>query len=239
MEWVDLSQHIMSLLTLTILEVVLGIDNLIFIAVATDALPKDQQKKARVMGLLFAMITRLVLLYFAVWLAGLTKPVTTLFSQAFSWSDFLLIGGGLFLLFKATESIHGEFKISREQGERKKFSNFIAVIIQIGILDIVFSLDSVMTAIGMTRNFGIMAFAIIIAIITMVFASGFLSRFINKNPSVKILAFSFLLMIGMALIADGLGFHIPRGYIYFAVSFSILVETLNILRNNITRQKVD
>lgn len=222
-------QTIISLLTLTILEIVLGVDNLIFIAVATDRLPKHKQKAARQIGLLFAMLTRLLLLASAVWLVGLTKPILFFVERSFSASDFLLIGGGLFLLLKATESIHGEFNTKKVSEHKRKFANFYAVVTQIAILDIIFSLDSVMTAIGMTQNFKVMAAAIVIAIFSMLFASEPLSRFVNKNPSVKTLAFSFLLMIGMALIADGFGFHIPRAYIYFAVSFSVFVEVLNLL----------
>lgn len=229
MELFSIWQTTISLLTLTILEIVLGVDNLIFIAVATNRLPQHKQKAARQMGLLFAMLTRLLLLASAVWLVGLTKPVLIFLGRSFSASDFLLIGGGLFLLFKATESIHGEFSNKEKPAQKRKFARFFAVVIQIAILDIIFSLDSVMTAIGMTRNFKVMAAAIIIAILAMLFASEPLSRFINKNPSVKILAFSFLLMIGMALVADGFGFHIPRAYIYFAVSFSVFVEALNLL----------
>jgi len=229
MELFSVWQTVISLSTLTILEIVLGVDNLIFIAVATARLPQHKQRAARQIGLLLAMLTRLLLLASAVWLVGLTKPLLVFLGHSFSASDFLLIGGGLFLLFKATESIYGEFGNKEESEQKRKFANFFAVITQIALLDIIFSLDSVMTAIGMTKNFKVMAAAIIIAILAMLFASAPLSKFVNKNPSIKILAFSFLLMIGMAVIADGFGFHIPRAYIYFAVSFSIFVEALNLL----------
>ena len=237
MQWINIGQVLISLLTLTVLEIVLGIDNLIFIAVATNRLPQHAQKKARRFGLLLAMLTRLLLLATVVWIIGLTKPLFIFFGQFFSGSDLLLIGGGLFLLFKATESMRSELRPVTLSELKSKFANFFAVVIQIAIFDIIFSLDSVMTAVGMTRNFNIMACAIVIAIGAMMFASEPLSRFINKNPSVKMLAFSFLLMIGMALIADGCGFHIPRGYIYFAVSFSVFVESLNLLKKAHNRPK--
>ena len=237
MELLPVWQNIISLLTLSILEIVLGVDNLIFIAVATDRLPQHKQKAARQIGLLFAMLTRLLLLASAVWLVGLTKPVLTFLERSFSASDFLFIGGGLFLLFKATESIYTEFDSNKKIKEKRKFAHFSAVIAQIAVLDIIFSLDSVMTAIGMTQNYTIMAASIIIAIFAMLFASGSLSRFVNKNPSVKMLAFSFLLMMGIVLIADGFHFHIPLAYVYFALIFSVSVETLNLFADSRSKRE--
>ena len=200
-------QSTISLVTLSVLEIVLGVDNLIFIAVATDRLPQHKQKVARQMGLLFAMLTRLALLASAVWLLGLTKPILILSERSFSASDFLLIGGGFFLVFKATESICIEFYSKKIIKQKRKFAHFYAIVAQIAVLDIIFSLDSVMTAIGMTQNYKIMSASIVIAIIAMLFASEPLSRFVNKNLSVRMLAFSFLLMMGIVLIADGFHFH--------------------------------
>lgn len=224
---------ILSLSTLTLLEVILGIDNLVFLAIVTQKLPKHQQKKARKIGLTFAWMTRLLLLASAVWLTKLTTPLISVFSMDFSGRDLFLLGGGLFLLAKATQEIHIEIDPRREKptkGSTSKVSKFSMAIAQIAILDIIFSLDSVLTAIGLTQRFWLMAVAITIAIIAMLFASEPLSRFIERHPTLKMLALSFLILIGMVLIADGLSFHIPRGYIYFAMGFSIGIECLNMIR---------
>lgn len=222
---------ILSLTTLTILEVVLGIDNLIFLAIISQKLPKHQQKKARRIGLTLAWVTRLLLLASAVWLTRLTTPVFTLFSIDFSGRDLFLLGGGLFLLAKATQEIHGELEpIEQAKKVPLKGSHFGIVIAQIAILDIIFSLDSVLTAIGLTQHFWLMATAITIAIIAMLFASEPLSRFVERHPTIKMLALSFLILIGMVLIADSFDSHIPRGYIYFAMGFSLFIEFLNLLR---------
>ena len=221
----------LSLITLTILEIVLGIDNLVFIAIISQKLPQHQQKKARRVGLAFAWVTRLLLLASVVWITKLTKPLFTLFTYSLSGRDLFLLVGGIFLLFKATQEIHQEMdpseSIKLPEASAKKF---VTIIIQIALLDIVFSLDSILTAIGLTDRFWLMALAITIAILTMIFASEPLSRFIKKRPSIKMLALSFLILIGMVLIADGLHSHIPRGYIYFAMGFSLFVEALNILK---------
>jgi predicted tellurium resistance membrane protein TerC len=219
---------LLSLATLLFLEIILGIDNLIFVSVASQSLPKHQQSKARKFGLLLALFTRLLLLGSMNYLAQFTTPLFTLFDIAISGRDILLTAGGLFLLYKGTDEIHGEFQ-SKEEKERRIAKTFIKVIIQIAILDIVFSFDSVITAIGMTQQFFIMALAIVLAIIFMIFAANPLSDFIEKNPSVKMLALSFILMVGMILIADGFHFHVPRAYIYFAIAFSLFVEFMNIL----------
>jgi predicted tellurium resistance membrane protein TerC len=227
MELIDVC---LSLITLTILEIVLGIDNLVFLAIITQRLPKHQQSYARKLGLTLAWVTRLMLLASAIWLTKLTSPLFTLFSNDISWRDIFLIGGGVFLLVKATQEIHGEMEPSPESTSRSgKAANFSWIITQIALLDIIFSLDSVLTAIGLTNNFFIMATAISIAILTMLFASEPLSRFVENHPTVKMLALSFLILIGMVLIADGLDNHIPRGYIYFAMGFSLFVELLNIV----------
>ena len=221
----------LSLVTLTILEVILGIDNLIFIAIISQKLPQNKQKKARQIGLALAWITRLCLLASVVWITKLTKPILTIFAFDFSGRDLFLLAGGIFLLIKATQEIHNEMSPHPPVLTAKgRAGQFLMIIIQIALLDIVFSLDSVLTAIGLTDRFWLMATAITIAILTMLFASEPLSRFIKQRPSIKMLALSFLILIGMVLIADGLHTHIPRGYIYFAMGFSLFIEALNILK---------
>lgn len=228
MEWSVISDILISLVTLTFLEIVLGVDNLVFISIISSRLPAHQQKLARRVGLLLALISRLLLLASVLWIIGLTKPLFTVFGSPFSGRDIFLILGGLFLLYKSTFEIHTEFEGENEPKIRKKTAVFGLVVLQIALLDIVFSLDSIFTAVGLTQQFWIMATAIIIAIMTMIFSSEPLSRFVMKHPTIKMLALSFLLLIGTILIADGFGFHVPRGYIYFALSFSVLVETLNL-----------
>lgn len=219
----------LSLFTLTAIEIVLGIDNLVFISVITASLRQRLQKPARRVGLLLACVTRLILLATVVWLTKLTYTVFSLFGYDFSWRDLLLIGGGLFLLIKGTSEIHVSVTEQGAASSKPKYANFALVVIQIMFLDIVFSLDSVIVAVGLTQEFFIMAIAIITAVLLMLLASEPISRFIKDYPTLKMLALSFLLLIGVALIADGLKFHIPRGYIYFAITFSIFVEVLNIL----------
>jgi predicted tellurium resistance membrane protein TerC len=219
-----------SLLTLTFLEVVLGIDNLVFISLMTNRLPIAQQRSARQFGLALACLTRLLLLATITWMTRFTQPLFTLADHAFSGRDLILILGGLFLLAKGTSELH--FNVSRideASSKLRQFSSFSVVIIQIMLLDIIFSLDSVITAVGMAQEFIIMALAIIVAIGLMIWVSGPISHFINTYPSLKILGLSFLLLIGLVLVADGFGFHVPRGYLYFAIAFSIFVEWLNIL----------
>lgn len=237
MELSLLLTHLVSLITLSLLEIVLGVDNLIFISIVTSRLPKHQQKLARKIGLLVAWITRLVLLASVVWIIKLRKPLFNLFGQAVTSHDLLLIGGGLFLIFKSTFEIHNEIEQDTNLTPPGKSKYFFYVIGQIAILDIIFSLDSILTAIGLTQEFLIMAIAITIAIITMIFASEPLNRLVHKYPTIKMLALSFLLMIGMVLIADGFEFHIPRGYLYFAVCFSVIVEVLNSLMRNRKRKR--
>jgi predicted tellurium resistance membrane protein TerC len=216
-----------SLLTLTALEIVLGIDNLVFIAILSTRLPAHQQARARRLGLGAAVITRLMLLATIAWLASVTAPLFTLAGHEISLRDLVLLAGGLFLLAKGTSEIHATVEGIEEQREAKA-SSFMSVIVQIMILDIVFSLDSVITAVGMANQLSVMAAAIVIAVIIMIFASDPLARFINAHISIKMLALSFLLLVGMALVADGLGFHVPKGYLYFAIAFSTGVEALNL-----------
>lgn len=229
MEWLADPQIWLSLLTLTTLEIVLGIDNLVFIAVLVEKLPAERQAMARRVGIALALITRLMLLSVIAWIIGLTQPVISLFEQDFSWRDLILIGGGLFLLYKGTMEIHERLEGTEGEASAKVQATFVAVVTQIAILDIVFSLDSVITAVGMADHLWIMVTAVIIAVIIMLVASGPVSGFVARHPTVKMLALSFLLLIGMALVADGFGVHIPKGYIYAAMGFSVFVEVLNLL----------
>jgi predicted tellurium resistance membrane protein TerC len=220
-----------ALLTLTVLEIVLGIDNVIFISILITRLPADQRDRARQIGLGLAMGMRIALLLTITWIIGLTQPALSLAGRDFSWRDLILIGGGLFLLWKATTEIHesleGEVAHQAEGGSRGRFG---AVIVQIVLLDIVFSLDSVLTAVGLVDEVAVMIAAVIIAVGVMLIASGPLSRFVHQHPSVKILALSFLLLIGVTLIADGFGVHVDKAYIYAAMGFSFFVEALNLRR---------
>ena len=219
-----------ALLTLTALEIVLGIDNVIFLSVIVSRIPPAQAKRARPIGLLLALVFRIVLLSILVWLIGLTEPVVTVKDVALSWRDIILIGGGLFLIAKATHEIHGEVE-AREGGEDEQgsASAFFLVIVQIIIIDLVFSLDSIITAIGMASELAIMVAAVVIACLVMYASSGPVARFVAEHPTTKMLALAFLVLIGVALVADGFKFHIPRGYIYFAILFSAAVEFFNVL----------
>jgi predicted tellurium resistance membrane protein TerC len=217
-----------SFVTLAVLEIILGIDNIIFIAIATEKLPESQRASARRVGLILALLLRLVFLAMISWIIGLTAPLFTAFGHAVSWRDLILLAGGLFLLYKATVEVHAAIE-EKEEGHAIKAASFAAIIGQIIILDLVFSLDSVITAVGMTDNLPVMYAAVILAVGTMLWASGPISTFVHRHPTVKMLALSFLLLVGVALIADGLQFHIPRGYLYFAIAFSLGVEVLNLL----------
>ena len=220
-----------ALLTLTVLEIVLGIDNVIFISILVTRLPADQRDRARQVGLGLAMGMRIALLLTITWIIGLTEPAFTIAGHAFSWRDLILISGGLFLLWKATTEIHESLEGEEaHQARTSGTARFGAVIAQIVALDIVFSLDSVLTAVGLVDEVAIMIAAVVIAVGVMLIASGPLSRFVHEHPSVKILALSFLLLIGVTLIADGFGFHIDKAYIYAAMGFSVFVEALNLRR---------
>lgn len=217
-----------ALITLTGLEIVLGIDNIIFISILSSRLAKNQQKSARQVGLILAMLTRIMLLFSLSLIMKLTEPFFTIFGQAISGRDLILIVGGLFLIGKSTTEIHHKLEGEAEtlEGEKKKVT-FTNVIIQIMILDIVFSLDSVITAVGMTDNLLIMVTAVILSVGFMLVASGSISDFVDRHPTIKILALSFLILIGLALVGEGMEMHIPKGYIYFAMAFSVAVEFLN------------
>jgi predicted tellurium resistance membrane protein TerC len=217
-----------SLITLIGLEIVLGIDNLVFISILAGRLPAALQSKARKTGLAMALVTRLLLLATLAWIIGLTKPFITLGGFGLSWRDAILVGGGLFLLYKATHEIHNEMEGEEDdKGPARTAATFGAVVTQIAIIDIIFSLDSVITAVGMADHLWVMTLAVIAAMVVMLVASDALAKFIAAHPTVKMLALSFLLLIGTMLIADGLHFHIPKGYVYFALGFSVLVEGLN------------
>ena len=228
MDWLSDPQIWASLLTLTALEIVLGIDNLVFITILAGRLPAERQDHARRIGLALALITRLALLGSIAWIVGLTQPLFETLGHAISWRDLILIGGGLFLLYKGTREIHHRLEDNVHDNEAGPVrTSFGSVIVQIVLLDIVFSLDSVITAVGMANDFSVMAAAVVIAVIIMLVASGPVSDFVNRHPTVKMLALSFLLLIGMTLVADGVGFHVPKGYIYAAIAFSAAVEALN------------
>jgi predicted tellurium resistance membrane protein TerC len=227
-----------ALLTLTALEIVLGIDNVIFISVIVSRIPPAQAKRARQIGLLLALVFRIVLLSVLVWLIGLTEPVITVRNVEFSWRDIILIGGGAFLIAKATHEIHGEVEAGdAEPDGEPKASAFFWVIVQIIVIDMVFSLDSIITAIGMAQDLEIMIAAVVIACIVMYVSSGPVARFVANHPTTKMLALAFLVLIGVALVADGFQFHIPRGYIYFAMLFAAAVELFNVLARR-NRRKV-
>ena len=215
-----------SLATLTALEIVLGIDNVIFLSIASHQLPPPQRPTARRSGLALALVMRIALLSSIAWIISLSTPVVTLWGVDLSWRDLVFGAGGLFLLTKGTREIHGLVEGEDDQ-KRKAAVSLFAVIAQIAIFDLVFSVDSIVTAVGMAEHLSIMIAAVVLAMIVMLVASGLVAEFINRHPTVKMLALSFLLLIGMALVADAAHFHIPRGYLYFAVAFSGLVEALN------------
>jgi predicted tellurium resistance membrane protein TerC len=228
MGWLTDPQIWASLVTLTALEIVLGIDNLVFIAIVAGRLPPERQNRARRVGLALALISRLALLASIVWIIGLTRPVFELFGQPVSWRDIVLIAGGLFLLYKGTREIHQGLEGDRQTADAGSArTSFASVVAQIMLLDLVFSLDSVITAVGMANTLWVMAAAIVVAVAIMLAASKPLADFVERHPTVKMLALSFLLLIGMTLIADGAGFDVPKGYIYAAIGFSVGVETLN------------
>jgi len=228
MEWLTDPQIWIALLTLTALEIVLGIDNIIFISILSGKLPEEQQPRARTVGLGAAMVMRILLLLSIAWIIKLTAPLFTLVGQEISGRDLILLGGGLFLLAKATYEIHDKLEGVEGHGSAKVAASFGSVIFQIMILDVVFSLDSVITAVGMVDEVWVMIVAVVIAVGVMMVAAGPISRFVEDHPTVKILALSFLLLIGMSLVAESLDRHIPKGYIYFAMGFSVLVEFLNL-----------
>ena len=226
-EWITSPQSWIALGTLVALEIVLGIDNIVFISILAGRLPAGQRNKARQLGLVLAMVTRLAMLFAIAWIIGLVEPWFTVFSNEISGRDMILIVGGLFLLGKSTHEIHASLTKTHETKEVSKYTSFFSVLAQIAVLDAVFSLDSVITAVGLVEHVSIMAIAIVLSVGVMLFTARPISNFIKNNPTIKMLALSFLLMIGFTLIAEGFDVHVPKGYIYFAMAFSILVEVLN------------
>ena len=229
-EWFSSPEAWISLLTLTGLEIVLGIDNIIFIAILVGKLPQEQRGSGRIVGLGLAMVTRILLLLSLFWIMKLTKPLFTIAEFSISGRDLVLILGGLFLLVKSTLEIHSSVSGESEEhkNSKKSHANFLVIVSEIAVLDIVFSLDSVITAVGMAEHIEIMIIAVILAVGVMMVASKGISNFVDNNPTIKILALAFLVLVGMTLVAEGLGFHIPKGYIYFAMAFSLAVESINI-----------
>jgi predicted tellurium resistance membrane protein TerC len=227
-----------ALVTLSVLEIVLGIDNVIFISVLVSRLPAEKAKHARQIGLSLALIFRLILLGALTWLMHLTQPLVTVFGMGISWRDIILIGGGLFLIAKATHEIHAEVEAQDEEaGAAAPNAAFLWIVAQLTLIDVIFSLDSIITAIGMAQDIEVMIAAVVIAIIVMYAASGPLSRFIADHPTTKMLALAFLVLIGVALVADGFDFHIPRGYIYFAMAFAAGVEMVNVVAGRNRRKR--
>ena len=230
MEWLSDPQAWIALVTLTALEIVLGVDNIIFISILVGRLPEEQRQRARVLGLGFAMVTRIGLLLSLAWVMTLTEPLVTI-GRDISGRDLILVGGGLFLLWKSVHEIHNSLEGEADEevtaGSAAR-ANFTTIIVQIAIIDIVFSLDSVITAVGMVDEVPIMVLAIVIAVGVMMFAAKPIGEFVDRHPTVKMLALSFLILVGMALVAEGWGYPIPKGYIYFAMAFSVVVEMLNL-----------
>jgi predicted tellurium resistance membrane protein TerC len=235
MEWLANPESWLALVTLTVLEIVLGIDNIIFISILVGKLPDRQQPRARRLGLFLAMFLRVGLLASLAWMAKLTAPLFTVLRQEISGRDLILIVGGLFLIFKATREIHGRLEGEEGEAGARVAARFSAVIVQILLLDIVFSLDSVITAVGMANHLAVMITAVVLAVGVMMWAAAPISDFVTRHPTIKMLALSFLLMIGVSLIAEGLGVHIPKGYIYFAMAFSVLVEMLNLRESKVKK----
>ncbi len=230
MEWLSSPQAWAALGVLTLLEIVLGVDNIIFLSILVGRLPPDDRQRARILGLGLAMLSRILLLLSLSWIMTLTRPLFALFGESFSGRDLILIGGGLFLFVKSTFEIHNSLESPMESHETQgpPTAGFISVLIQIAILDIIFSLDSVITAVGLAQHLEVMVIAIVIAVIVMMVSAAAIGEFVDTHPTIKMLALSFLILIGVSLTAEGLDFHIPKGYIYFAMAFSVCVELLNL-----------
>ena len=228
MEWMLSTEIWASLVTLTMLEIVLGIDNIVILAIISNGLPAHQRERARMIGLSLALLMRLALLFAISWIAGLVAPLFTVLGQGFSGRDLIMLLGGLFLIYKAVHEMHEAVEAAGQHDPVRQATSFASAIGQIVVLDLVFSLDSVITAVGMAREFWVMVTAVVIAVAIMLVASGPIVRFIHAHPTVKMLALAFVLLIGFALVAEGFSFHIPKGYIYVAMAFSVAVEALNV-----------
>ena len=238
MEWLADPQIWIAFLTLTALELVLGIDNIVFISILSGKLPAQQQSKARYIGLALALVMRVILLFSLTWVIGLTAPLFAVFGQEISGRDLVLLIGGLFLLAKSTHEIHGSLEGEEGHKSAKIYPSLVSVLIQITLLDMVFSLDSVITAVGMVNNLWIMIAAVVVSIVFMMGFAGSIGAFVQKHPTIKMLALAFLILIGVTLIAEGLDQHISKGYIYFAMAFSILVEILNMRLRRVKTEPV-
>jgi predicted tellurium resistance membrane protein TerC len=234
-EWLTNPQTWIALVTLTSLEIVLGVDNVIFVSILASKLPRAQQPRARRLGLFLAMFMRIALLFSLTWLIRLTAPLVTVLGQSVSGRDLILLVGGLFLIAKATYEIHDKLEGDEGHESARVAASFAAVIMQVMLLDIVFSLDSVITAVGMASDLGVMVIAVVLAVGVMMVSAGAIAGFVDRHPTVKILALSFLLLIGVSLIADGLHQHISKGYIYFAMAFSVFVEMINLRAHSRTK----
>jgi len=227
-EWVAIPEAWIALATLTALEIVLGIDNIIFISILVGRLPEHQRNRARTIGLMLAMGTRLLLLFSLTWVMSLTTPLFEILGKSISGRDLILLLGGLFLLGKSTLEIHHALEGESSEGQSPVQANFVAILVQIAVLDIVFSLDSVITAVGLADHLSVMVIAVVLSVGVMLIAAKSVSDFVDKHPTIKMLALSFLILIGMTLVGEGMGFHVPKGYVYFAMAFSLAVEFLNI-----------
>ncbi len=232
------SENLVALITLSSLEIVLGIDNVVFLSILTGKLPPEKQPSARRIGLLLAMMMRIALLLAISWVMGLTAPLFSVLGQEFTGRDLILLGGGLFLVGKATFEIHDKLEGGDHQQLKPRAVSYGGILIQIMLLDMVFSLDSVITAVGMVRSVEVMIAAVVLAVIVMIVFAGHISAFIERHPTMKMLALSFLLLIGVVLIADGFGQHVSKGYIYFAMAFSLFVEVLNLRLRRVTKPPV-
>jgi predicted tellurium resistance membrane protein TerC len=235
MAWFSDPQAWIALITLTAIEIVLGIDNIIFITILVSRLPHRERGKARVLGLGLAMVTRILLLLSLTWVMRLTTPFLSILDRGVSGRDLILIGGGLFLLWKSTIEIHRSLEGEEEAKTTQALVSFMGILTQIAVLDIIFSLDSVITAVGLANDVAVMILAIVVAVVVMMFSSRGIGEFVDRHPTIKMLALSFLVLIGVTLIAEGFGLHIPKGYVYFAMSFSVAVEMLNM---NIRKRRV-
>ncbi len=237
-EWIASPEAWVALITLTSLEIVLGIDNIIFISILVSRLPENQRNKGRTIGLALAMIARILLLLSLTWVMGLIAPLFEVYSVEISGRDLILIFGGLFLLAKSTHEIHNSLEGEEESVGGKAVASFTSVLIQIALLDIIFSLDSVITAVGLAKNIEVMILAIVIAVVVMMLSAKSLGDFVDAHPTIKMLALSFLILVGVSLIGEGFDLHIPKGYIYFAMAFSIGVELLNLKMRKKAKNKI-
>jgi len=228
MVWMAEPEAWIALLTLTVLEIVLGVDNIIFISILVGRLPETQRNRARTLGLALAMVSRIVLLLSITWVMRLTEPIFTVFSNAISGRDLILIVGGLFLLGKSTHEIHNSLEGHGKDAQQTKAAGFAGILIQIALIDIIFSLDSVITAVGLARHVQVMVIAVVISVLVMMASARALGAFVDRHPTIKMLALSFLILIGFTLLGEGLDLHIPKGYVYFAMAFSVAVEMLNL-----------